>query len=97
MSERESASPPASCSGAMYWSVPRTVPRAVSGSLSCTRVGMLDAPEIGRAPAVTSDLASPKSSSFTPDFVSMTLPGFRSRWTMPCRCALSRASAISIP
>ena len=28
--------------------------------------------------------ARPKSSSFTPVFVSMTLPGLRSRWTMPC-------------
>ncbi len=41
--------------------------------------------------------ARPKSSSFTPDFVSMTLPGFKSRCTIPCRCALSSASAISIP
>ena len=32
-----------------------------------------------------------------PSFVSMTLPGFRSRWTIPCRCALSSASAISTP
>ena len=41
--------------------------------------------------------ARPKSRSFTPDFVSMTLPGFKSRWTIPCRCALSSASAISMP
>ena len=26
----------------------------------------------------------------------MTLPGFRSRWVMPARCALSSADAISI-
>ena len=39
--------------------------------------------------------ASPKSSSLTPVAVSMTLLGFRSRCTMPCRCAVSRASAIS--
>ena len=42
-------------------------------------------------------LARPKSSSFTPDFVIITLPGFRSRCTIPCRCALSSASAISTP
>ena len=41
--------------------------------------------------------ARPKSRSFTPDFVSITLPGFRSRCTIPCRCARSRASAISTP
>ena len=38
-----------------------------------------------------------KSSSFTPDLVSITLAGFRSRCTIPCRCALSSASAISTP
>ena len=40
--------------------------------------------------------ARPKSSSLAPLFVSMMLPGFRSRWTMPWRCALSSASAISM-
>ena len=55
----------------------------------------------GRSPCATS-FASPKSSSFAdvtperpaPPVVSITLPGFRSRWTMPCLCAASRASAI---
>jgi len=41
--------------------------------------------------------AKPKSRSFAPDLVSMTLPGFRSRWMIPLRWALSRASAISRP
>ena len=50
---------------------------------------------VGVAGAIA--FASPKSSSFTPDFVSITLPGFRSRCTIPCRCALSSASAISTP
>ena len=50
--------------------------------------------DCGAAGAIA--FASPKSSSFTPDFVSITLPGFRSRCTIPCRCALSSASAISI-
>ena len=30
---------------------------------------------------------APKSSSFAPDLVNITLPGFRSRWTSPRRCA----------
>ena len=81
----------------MYWNVPRIVPRSVSGWETCASVAITDAPETGRAPAVASGLARPKSRSFTPDFVSITLPGFRSRWTIPCRCALSSASAISIP
>ena len=42
----------------------------------------------------TAALASPKSSSFAPARVSMTLPGFRSRWMMPARCAASSAAAI---
>ena|SRR2546422_3722665 len=33
---------------------------------------------------------------FAPLFVSITFEGFKSRCTTPCRCALSRASAISI-
>ena len=95
MSVRASASLPSSCSGAMYWNVPRIVP--------FLRQVARPAPEHGRqrrhAPSCTGGaiaFASPKSSSFTPDFVSITLPGFRSRCTIPCRCALSSASAISI-
>ncbi len=34
MSVRASASAPSSCSGAMYWNVPRTVPAVVSGFIS---------------------------------------------------------------
>ena len=49
------------------------------------------------ASAGASAFARPKSRSFTPDFVSITLPGFRSRCTIPCRCAFSSASAISTP
>ena len=40
--------------------------------------------------------ARPKSISFAPLRVSITLPGFRSRWTIPRRCAVSSASAIWI-
>ena len=42
-------------------------------------------------------LAMPKSSSLgTPSGVTSILPGFRSRWTIPCSCAASRASAICL-
>ena len=95
MSLRPSTSRPSSCSGDMYWNVPRIVPSCVSGARpACvgTEVSPSPFPE-GEGIA----LASPKSSSLTPDFVSMTLPGFRSRCTIPCRCARSSASAISTP
>ena len=57
---------------------------------------------VGRAvepkpPSPAPGRARPKSSSFAPLFVSITLPGLRSRWTMPCRCAASSASAICAP
>ena len=41
--------------------------------------------------------ARPKSISFAPLFVSMMLPGLRSRWVTPVLCALSSPSQISIP
>ena len=41
--------------------------------------------------------ARPKSISLAPDFVSITLPGLRSRCTTPARCARSSASAIWAP
>ena len=85
---------PSSCSGAMYWNVPRIVPFAVERLLAVgDRVSALDA---GVAAERRSRFASPKSRSFAPDFVSMMLPGLRSRCTMPARCAVSSASAISI-
>ena len=42
------------------------------------------------------NFARPKSSSFAPLAVSMILAGFKSRWTIPWRCAWSSALAISI-
>jgi hypothetical protein len=76
----------------MYWKVPRIVP-------SCVRFGPAVGNEVSAAgfDVAAIAFASPKSRSFTPDFVSMTLPGFKSRCTIPCRCALSNASAISTP
>ena len=76
----------------MYWKVPRMVLVSVKGRCS---VGTSDEPVLPKPGLVS--FASPKSSSFAPDFVRMRFPGFRSRWTTPWRCALSRASAISIP
>src|ERR1700687_5841920 len=90
MSVRALASSPSSCSGAMYWNVPRMAPWAVRfGGV----VGNIENPAAATAGVC---LARPKSRSFAPAFVSMILPGFRSRWTMPARWALSSASAIWI-
>jgi hypothetical protein len=48
-----------------------------------------------RALAVARLRARPKSSTFTvPSARSLMFAGFRSRWTMPCSCAASSASAI---
>ena len=88
-SVRASASRPSICSGAMYWKVPRIVPAAVTPAAGV--VGIIDKPLTATTGALV--FASPKSSSFAPAFVSMTLPGLRSRWTMPARCAASSAEA----
>ena len=46
-------------------------------------------------PVGSSDLASPKSSTFTvPSGRSLMFAGLRSRWMMPFSCAASSASAI---
>ena len=66
---RASASAPSSCSGAMYCSVPATIPGALNSRLA----GVL----------FCTSLASPKSRSFALLGVSITLEGFRSRCTMP--------------
>ena len=77
-----SASLPCACSGDMYCQVPRIVPACV------TSVTVSSSPATAR-----SIFASPKSRTFTPDFVSMILAGFRSRCTIPLRCAASSAAA----
>ena len=57
-------------------------------------VGDWVTPEAG-APAASTALARPKSSTLTvPSGRTLMLAGFKSRWTMPCSCAASRASAI---
>ena len=54
---------------------------------------------LGSAPIAParSAFARPKSSTFTvPSARTLMLAGFRSRWTMPCSCAASSASAICL-
>ena len=68
----------------MYWNVPRIVPSCVRFSpvAAPITVGSDVAPDDGDAAGAIA-FARPKSSSFTPVFVSITLPGFRSRCTIP--------------
>ena len=77
------ASWPSSCSGAMYWNVPRMAPCCVNGA-SCVGSAVNPPP----ACSAGFNFANPKSRSFAPAVVSMMLPGLRSRWTIPCRCGL---------
>ena len=50
-----------------------------------------------RAVLGAATLARPKSRTFTrPSLVTITLAGFRSRWTMPLSCAAARASASAM-
>jgi hypothetical protein len=71
------------------------LPSAVSGLSPVARALSSEAADTGTPGACS--LANPKSSSFAPDFVSITLPGLRSRWTIPRRWATSSAPAISTP
>jgi hypothetical protein len=65
MSVRASASFPSSCSGAMYWNVPRIVPSCVRLWFAAPiTVGSDVTPEVCTGDAIA--FASPKSSSFTP-------------------------------
>ena len=75
-SVRASDGLPSSCSGAMYWRVPRIVPSAVTGA---GVVAVLTSEKAGADESGAMVRARPKSSSLSPDFVSITLPGFRSR------------------
>ena len=96
MSVRASTSRASICSGAMYCGVPTTVCAPVSAAtVACSPIVALGAgitPELAEV-----SLARPKSSSFTPCFVSRMLAGFRSRWTMPFLCAAWSASQIWMP
>ena len=84
MSLRPSTSFPCTCSGDMYWNVPRTMPFSVTGEFAAG----LDPVTVKLAAADAcggKDFARPKSNSLTPVWVSIMLPGFRSRWTTPVR------------
>src|SRR6266571_8424275 len=62
-------------------------PSAVSGRSAA--VGSADSPDRPGAPFASLSLARPKSRTLAPDFVSITFPGLRSRWTTPCLWARS--------
>ena len=73
MSVRASVCRPSTCSGAMYCSVPTMVPCVVR------LASWVDNMPSGPDWLAGSIFARPKSSSLMPDFVSMMLPGLRSR------------------
>ena len=79
--------PPFDCSGAMYWKVPRMCLAGERRRPSATGRVLPGAGCAGSS-------RSPKSRSLAPPGVSIMLPGFKSRWTTPGRCARSSASAI---
>ncbi len=72
---------------------PTIVPCAGAGRSSWPAASIPDS-EIGPPAPAASPARSPAASR--PAFVSMMFAGLRSRWTMPARCALSSASAISM-
>jgi len=81
---RLSADVPSSTSGAMYWKVPMIEPSDVIG---VSRAGPGEGSVVFEAIASTASMmgfANPKSINLAPFFVSMTLPGFRSRCTRFC-------------
>ena len=88
MSLRASASRPSSCSGAMYCSVPKISPRSVSGAEAVSCAAGSTMPWLAAC-----SFARPKSRSFGPVPVSMTLLGLRSRCTIPRSCAAASATA----
>ena len=72
------------------------VPAAVAWR-AAVNVGEFMASAVALTPSGASALARPKSRTFTvPSARTLMLAGFRSRWTMPCSCAASRASAICL-
>ena len=94
ISARLSTGLPRACSGAMYAAVPRIIPaRVIAGVVIVGDIDTLD-----KDPAAGSvAFARPKSRTFTaPSGRTFTLAGLRSRWTIPCSCAASSASAICV-
>ncbi len=92
-SVRPSTGLPRACSGDMYAAVPMIMPTAEAGRASVGAFDM-DAERGSSLESSLQALARPKSRTFTfPSGVIITLPGLRSRWTIPLRCASSRATA----
>ena len=93
MSVRWSIAAPDTCSGDMYAGVPRMAPAEVAKPVDDSLVN-----------SAACIFARPKSSTFTTGAscraesvrASITLPGFRSRWTKPARWAAARASASCV-
>ena len=89
-SVRRSTTLPRACSGDMYAAVPITTPARVAAAVI---VGECVASGEDRSTVIA--FARPKSRTLTlPSGRSLTLAGFRSRWTIPFSCAASSASAI---
>ena len=68
--------------------VPRSVNGAPGAAGAVTLIvgrGVCAEPGVTALIVAVTGLANPKSISFAPDFVSMMLPGFKSRWMMPSR------------
>jgi hypothetical protein len=75
----------------MYGTVPRIMPgddRSLAAVGAEVRLSIVGA---GRRA-----FARPKSRSLIPDFVTMTLDGFKSRWIIPLRWAASSAEASEL-
>ena len=97
-SARLSTLRPRACSGLMYAAVPRITPISVMAGevivglfIAYPGLPAVASPREGGAIA----LAKPKSSTFTvPSDCTLMFAGFKSRRTIPCSCAASRASAI---
>ncbi|HET9372386.1 MAG TPA: hypothetical protein VFO19_19120 [Vicinamibacterales bacterium] len=81
------------CSGDMYAAVPRITPGVVAEAVMVGESTILwKSDDFGSAA-----LANPKSSTFAvPSDLTLMLAGFRSRWTMPASCAVSRATATCL-
>ena len=81
MSLRASASLPSSCSGAMYWKVPRIVPSAVNAwaTVGDCVIALISEPDAVGPEASPVARESPTSISLAPERVIMMLPGLRSR------------------
>ena len=94
MSVRRSTGRPRACSGDMYARVPMIMPASVAAGVAT--VG--DCDTLGDEPAAGSmAFARPKSSTLAvPSERTLIFAGLRSRWTMPCSCAASSASAICL-